>query len=185
VEGLTPLHLSVDEGHPKVTHLLIERGADVHATEEYFGETALHIAAHRGYTEIVQALLDAGSVVDGRDRRGRTPLHQSATGDGTLTTAMLLLDKGGDPEAHDEDGESPLTLAGLHSNLAVAHLLLIHGANRDHRTSDGWTAYDVALRQLEHLQSKGKGKVPPKYAVNAQIVRDMLRLLGPRRNGGI
>ena len=52
--------------------LCLERGADVHATDED-GLTALHHAVPRG-AGVVQLLVDHGAAVDAKDKRGRAPL---------------------------------------------------------------------------------------------------------------
>ena len=52
--------------------LCLERGADVHATDDD-GLTALHHAVPRG-AGVVQLLVDQGAVLDAKDKRGRTPL---------------------------------------------------------------------------------------------------------------
>jgi ankyrin repeat protein len=52
--------------------LCLERGADVHATDED-GLTALHHAVPRG-AGVVQLLLDHGAAVGAKDKRGRAPL---------------------------------------------------------------------------------------------------------------
>lgn len=52
--------------------VLIEAGADIHATNEA-DFTALHGAAFRGLNEVVKYLVERGANIDARDFRGRTP----------------------------------------------------------------------------------------------------------------
>lgn len=112
----------------RLTHWLVERGADIAARDNY-GETPLH--AHAGHWQgRIDVLLALGAVVDARDDRGNTPLHAAARA-GNRQAVRLLLEHGGDADALDKSGLTPLALA-LHqcSNAtiegvaAVAALLL-------------------------------------------------------------
>ncbi|KAI9190800.1 Glycerophosphoryl diester phosphodiesterase family-domain-containing protein [Polychytrium aggregatum] len=77
----TPLHLSCRGGWVDCVRILIGDtsssdeflGANIHATEKYFGWTALHIAAIQGFAECVELLLDAGANVFTPDISGWNP----------------------------------------------------------------------------------------------------------------
>src|SRR5207302_1423335 len=147
-----------------------------HAKSKDFGETALHIAAYRGATEIVAMLLAHGAKVTQVDGRKRTPLHYAASGyEGTLTAAETLLRAGAKIDAKDEDRESPLGLAALSQNLGVVYLLVKAGASLKHMNIYGQAPVDIARIQLQAYVTKS-GYVPPKFKVNASIVRDIIRL---------
>jgi ankyrin repeat protein len=56
--AMTPLHMAVFEGHPKMVQLLLSEGADP-KRQVGGGDTALAVSADRGDAGIVQLLLDA------------------------------------------------------------------------------------------------------------------------------
>ncbi|RPB16632.1 ankyrin, partial [Morchella conica CCBAS932] len=57
----TALHKASINGDAAVVRLLLENGADVHATEAKMGATPLHWAALYARREIVQVLVAAGA----------------------------------------------------------------------------------------------------------------------------
>jgi ankyrin repeat protein len=59
------LMLAAMEGNTSIGELLISRGADVNAIND-FGETALSLAAHKGHVSFVRALLTNGASPDCR-----------------------------------------------------------------------------------------------------------------------
>lgn len=61
--GSTALHRAVSFKHIDVVKQLLERGADVHATNK-IGNTPLHIAAYTGAVDIAKVLLAAGADKD-------------------------------------------------------------------------------------------------------------------------
>ncbi|KAF8535973.1 ankyrin repeat-containing domain protein [Trichophaea hybrida] len=73
-KGRAPLHIVC---HPDVAKVLLDNGADVHATD-VSGCTPLHPSAH-GYSfqsdDITRVLFEHGADVNAKDLDGRTPLH--------------------------------------------------------------------------------------------------------------
>lgn len=61
--GDTLLTSAIDLGMFSVSLLLIENGADVHATNSK-GQTALHVAIWSGHYDLVRLLLNAGAIID-------------------------------------------------------------------------------------------------------------------------
>ena len=64
-------------GNKEVCQLLIEKGADVNASD-LFGSTALMIAASNGHKEVCQLLIDNGADVNAVEKGGRTSLMLAA-----------------------------------------------------------------------------------------------------------
>ncbi|MFP3033129.1 MAG: ankyrin repeat domain-containing protein, partial [Wolbachia sp.] len=56
VDGRTPLHYAVNNGHIKVANILLANGADATKVTNK-GNTLLHTAAFKGHKEIIAALL--------------------------------------------------------------------------------------------------------------------------------
>lgn len=100
-DGVTALMRAASEGAPKTVRLLIERGADMSATD-FAGKTALHYAANYsasvGCLERIQQLVDAGADVNARSHSGDTPLICAARA-GWVPVVRLLLAAGADAKA--------------------------------------------------------------------------------------
>lgn len=56
-----------------MAEILIARGADVNAKDEY-GNTSLHLAANRGHRDVVGLLITKGANLNIRTNKGRTAL---------------------------------------------------------------------------------------------------------------
>lgn len=111
----------------KIAAMLIDRGADVQARNDY-GWTVLLEASRQGHTEVVKMLLDKGAEVNQANRLGITPLMYASGGIGYVSIVRMLLDKGADVNAADRDGFTVLMHAVHSSNLEIVKLLLEKGA---------------------------------------------------------
>ncbi|KAH7000722.1 ankyrin repeat-containing domain protein [Ilyonectria destructans] len=60
-----------------IVKLLLEKGADVEAKDEY-GRTPLSWAAEDGHEDIVKLLFEKGADVEAKDKHGGTPLSRAA-----------------------------------------------------------------------------------------------------------
>ena len=110
VTGLTALLLAAETGHLSIVELLLNRGADIDATDEQ-GRTALFLATERGHVDIVSLLLEKGcdtEVTD--DLHGQTPLLRCASS-GYTDMCAVLLDHGADPFYQDMEGRTAHDLA--------------------------------------------------------------------------
>jgi ankyrin repeat protein len=126
-DGFTPLAFAAFFGHVETVRLLLERGADVHATSRNAMRLqALHAAVADKPEPIVVALttmlLAAGADPDARQHGGFTPLHAAAQ-NGHERVADLLLSQGAARDAVTEDGRSPVQLAEQHGHAALAEHL--------------------------------------------------------------
>jgi len=68
--------LGTEEQSIEAITLLLERGADVNATND-LGETAVHGAAQRGADKVLRFLASRGARVDVKNEEGRTPLDEA------------------------------------------------------------------------------------------------------------
>lgn len=78
-DGRTPLMHAVlaEVADPLLVRLLVQRGADINATDSDQKWTTLHFAARDQKEEIVRLLLEAGANVDAIDSFGNTPLWRA------------------------------------------------------------------------------------------------------------
>ncbi|KAI9773768.1 MAG: hypothetical protein M1839_002001 [Geoglossum umbratile] len=91
--GRTPLLWASHQGHGDIVRLLLEeRGIDVNAEDDHFGESALSTAVETGHEEIVRLLLENGADTQTRTRSGSTPLSK-ANYYGHKVIAQLLQSK--------------------------------------------------------------------------------------------
>jgi ankyrin repeat protein len=130
--------------------LLLERGADVHATDPA-GNTALHFAAIGGQEEVVSFLLSSGADINRRGHYGRTALMYAAMCGGNEDVIRLLLRYLGRRGLHERDngGHTALWLACAFrdSNMGIVRALLLFGADHTIPDSEGRTPHQIA--QLE------------------------------------
>ena len=128
------------QGDASSVALLLDRGADIEASND-IGWTPLHLAAaHNAEPAVAALLLDRGADIEARDNDGWMPLHMAAANNAEPAVAALLIDRGADIEARTEIGFTPLHwAAALNAEPAVAALLLDRGADIQTRDDDGWT----------------------------------------------
>ena len=163
-----------ESGHEATARLLIDRRADVTATDR-FGRTALHAAVETGRPGLARALLEAGAGVDAQftervpalrgdylsraPYKGATPFWLAAR-DASLPLMRLLFEAGADPTRRNAFGTTPLMVAsGLGENDArrppdhrveeAVRLLLSLGADVDAVDRGGRTALHGAATMWE------------------------------------
>lgn len=73
IGGSTPLMLASMCGHSEIAQWLIDKGAQVDATNGT-GDTALHGAAFLCHPEVIRLLIENGCDVNRKNKRGETPL---------------------------------------------------------------------------------------------------------------
>jgi len=153
-----PLHFAVQNDRPDMVALLLEAGADVHATTAWgltpfclaitqrqdhiaellrarHGDADLSAAVVLKQLDRAKALLDADSTLVGRAGPYRQLLHFTVQ-QGLAEATALLLNYGADPNVAAEHFHqeiicplSPLHVAAWHGHLEVARVLLDHGAD--------------------------------------------------------
>ena len=131
VSSLTPLHLaSALNDDPGVAMLLLDRGADIKAEDDYGWRPLYWAANYNDNPEVVSLLLDRGADIEAEDDGGRTPLHWAALSNDNPEVVALLMDQGSDVNAKDDDGETPLHFAASsNANSEVVALLLDRGSD--------------------------------------------------------
>jgi cytohesin len=190
--GMTPLHFAADGGHKEIAELLITKGVDVNAKNEW-GGTPLHYAAYWGSKEIAELLLAEGADVNAKGKDGWTPLHKAAYY-GHKEIVGLLLTKGADVNAKGEgglnQGKTPLDWAIDFKHTEIAALLRKHGGNTGEELEAAKKSIPVAARYgnieaiKQHLaagtdvNAKDKYGRTPLDVANNKETADLLRKHG-------
>ena len=127
-DGWTPLHLSSFFGHPKISELLIERGAAVGArSKNGNGNTPLHAALAGNHKFVAALLIGHGADVNATDAQGWRPLHLAATNN-NMDAITQLIAQGADVHAPNGEQQTALSLATEKNHREAAALLRRHGA---------------------------------------------------------
>jgi ankyrin repeat protein len=131
----------------RVRHL-VNRGADINATQSD-GRTALMLAAeHSRDAELIRTLVRLGSQTEARLDSGHTALMIAAANNEDPTITAALLQMGADPNAVLPNGWTALILAGRYSrNHEILRELVRGGAELDARDELGRTALMVVASE--------------------------------------
>jgi len=127
----TPLHFAGRWGHQDVAVALIERGADIDATDKS-NATPLHRAAENGHAELAVALIERGADIHAKNKDDDSPLHRAALW-GHLEVALALIESGAHIDATGDDWNTPLHHAARNGQAEVAVALMERGANTEAR----------------------------------------------------
>ncbi|KAJ7348064.1 hypothetical protein DFH08DRAFT_1080216, partial [Mycena albidolilacea] len=73
-DGVTALHLALEQGHLDIVQLLIKHGASVDQANKN-GLTALHLALWAGHLDVVWLLIEHSTAVNKANKDGLTALH--------------------------------------------------------------------------------------------------------------
>lgn len=155
--GNTLLMLAAAFGTPEAVKLLLDRGADVDAKNQ-FEATALIFGAND--PDKARLLVAKGANVNAVSKNGRTALMSAATCDGCSETVGLLLSKGAEAKGKDRVGNTALYAAAQANDLESMRLLLEHGADAGGGDGGGFTPLMVAaghcnVPAMRLLLSKG------------------------------
>lgn len=108
-DNITPLHRAAGYNHLGLAQLLLQKSAQVDATDN-FGRIPLHNAAQYGHTDMIELLVSEGSDINKQDLLGHSPLHVTAS-NRTFTACLKLIELGANINLRSESGELPYDLA--------------------------------------------------------------------------
>ena len=123
-EGTTPLMGAASMGSLSLVRLLLSKGVDVDARDDY-GTALIYALNHYlelENLEVIEALLAAGANPNLGDYSGETVLH-TAVCQGSLNAIAALLAAGVDIEQRDRKGRTALSLAKFFGRSNVLNLL--------------------------------------------------------------
>ncbi|XP_052283272.1 transient receptor potential cation channel subfamily A member 1-like [Dreissena polymorpha] len=123
-DGLSALHFAAENGHTKIIHLLMQKGAYV--TRDNMDNSPLHLAASYGYTRSVKLLLTVYfNLMDCANKAGRTALHMAAHHNHPGVVG-LLLSLGANMLSKDKNEESFMDIALREGHSEVAFAVIRH-----------------------------------------------------------
>ena len=135
---MTPIFEACLQGNLDMVSLLIFEGADLeHKDDE--GSTPLLHTIHTGNISMVAFFIDSGAKVNVSKDDGTTPLMEASQYGYSMIVALLLR-CGAEIETCDQNERTGLFYASGN----ITTLLLAHGANIDHKKTDGYTSFMVA-----------------------------------------
>ncbi|XP_030639285.1 B-cell lymphoma 3 protein homolog [Chanos chanos] len=109
-EGLTPLHLAVQNGDKKSVTILLDHGADINAVDIKSGRSPLIHAVENNNMEMINFLIENGCDVNSQSYSGNTALH-SACGRGHVDAVRVLLKNGSDSSLKNYHNDTAVMVA--------------------------------------------------------------------------
>ena len=116
----TPLFFACDRGHLEIARLLIARGADLNAKDNFYNATALSLAMSKKHQAIVSLMIEKGADVS-------EALRQSVQ-EGDRTLVQLILEKGKLTQAMLDDALLVASTTRNEKNEGMAKVLEDKGA---------------------------------------------------------
>jgi uncharacterized protein (TIGR02145 family) len=130
------IHDAAAAGDVNKVRALLEADPTALDSEVDRGYTALQMACSGGpptwtkQVAVANFLIDKGANVNARSHSGYTALHRASSGPRQdLNLVRRLLEEGADVSAQGPNGRTPLSSAAQSGNVAVAKLLIAHGAD--------------------------------------------------------
>lgn len=136
LKGHTSVHAAARySNNVDVLEVLLEIGADIHATRAGTGETPLCAAAYENNFTVARWLIEKGADINYRDRTGETPL--SIATQRSFTNVMeLLLEAGAEVDTeHFEETSNIWTPLDHATTMDGLKLLLSYGVDIDKRSA--------------------------------------------------
>lgn len=133
--GQTPLIVSAQLKHNKVSNFLLHEGANINAQDKY-GNTCLHHLINHHCDDGINMFIQKGADIMIKNNFGQNPLHVAATNannnqepDGEEPTiTQMLLQKYKNVEEKDKNGHTAADLSYIYGNNHTLKLLLENGA---------------------------------------------------------
>jgi len=155
-DGMTALHWAASKGKLALVKLLIDAGANVHATTRLGNYTPLLLAAEHGHAGAIQALLAAGAKVDAVDSTGTSALMLAAAA-GSADAIRLLIAAGAEPDDRETAmGQTALMFAAAENRVNAIKALIAGGAD----IASASTVVDLAALSQEDVGRPRRPNAP-------------------------
>ena len=149
--GETVIMSAIRNQNPRVTGLLLARGADqdINAVSDFWGETALMMASSAQSPEIIKLLLDYGADVNLKNNKGETALMKAVNNPDILP---MLIEAGAKVNEIDNRGENALVKAHRLGKQAAIDILAKQNINMNVKDEKGTPALMLAYMQAESVK---------------------------------
>ena len=124
--GFTPLMFAALLGDEATLRVLLEAGADVHATNDQGGQ-ALFYAAND--LQKIRPLVEAGADVNHATKFGHTPIYTAVRSAYSLDEVHYLIEHGATVNIQSRFGVTLLSVAASTGNVDMVRMLIEHGAD--------------------------------------------------------
>ena len=122
--------------------------------------TPLFSAAANNKISIISLLLKHGADINkGSSSANISPLFMTASTDSLISCLDFLIKSGANINCEDTNGRSPLINAVYHQNLVAIEHLLASGADINHKTHLGKTAYIASLLRIKIKETENIGSI--------------------------
>lgn len=150
--GYTPLITSiVDRLQPEVTLCLLQEGADVTISDEFYKKTPLHFAVQTKHYDVILEIINKGADIDAIDELGYTALHEAVNANNYEAVCMLLY-YNANANILRKDLMSPFMLATYKNvNIEIQRLLMNYEADIHRLNSNGYNAFLLALKAQSEI----------------------------------
>ncbi|OGN62710.1 MAG: hypothetical protein A3F09_02290 [Chlamydiae bacterium RIFCSPHIGHO2_12_FULL_49_11] len=143
LRNVTLLHRATNMGYFDAARILIERGADINAKDEY-NTSPLAFSILNGHTRITRLLLESGAQIHEMNSHEQNILLRYAVIAGNWEMAELLIQAGMPIDHRDINGFTILHHAAFSGRIDRIRFLLAHGADTTITDNLGRTSAEVA-----------------------------------------
>lgn len=153
--GWKPIHAAVYNEFPKLTQLLVEKGADLSPQcQELKKYTPLHIliATEEPPMDLIKLLVDSGAKVNAKNESGGTPLHLAAFW-GHFQIVKYLVKEGAKFDVQNNKGKNAMEMAAAYGHADIAEWLA---------EQMGEDVPEIKQGRVKNLESMPEPAAPPK-----------------------